>query len=287
MKKQEYFDIGILAGLNASQIENVLCRVLWISKEKLFVMKDISAAYIYEVQQSFYKLQSGVTEEYALEKANFYWRDFYVDSRVLIPRNDTELLVKKALAEIHFNVDVNNTIYADIGTWSACIPVSIINEMHPLHFAKSFALDLSRDALEVAKKNIDTHWVSALDLRESDLFSSIFHEEIFSKKNLFITANLPYIKNGDYENMDKNVIDQEPDSALYGGEKTGFELYEKLIKQCFQLKEIHKLKNIDLFIEIWFDQKEVSQVFLEKLGLSFEYFLDSANIARVIHIKGF
>lgn len=287
MKKQEYFDIGILAGLNPSQIEKVLCKALDVSKETLFVMKDISAAYIYEVQQSFYKIQSWVNEEYELEKANFYGRDFFVDDRVLIPRNDTEVLVKKALEEIHLDTRVRNTVYIDIWTGSACIPISIVKEMHPLKFDEVFALDISPKALEVAKKNIETHNLESIRIRESDLFAWIFHEDILQEKNLFITANLPYIKNGDHNNMDKNVVTQEPDLALYWWEYTGFELYEKLIKQCFQLKQVHKIKNIELFIEIGFDQYEVSKKFLESLGLSFEYFQDNANIQRVIHIEGF
>jgi len=65
--------------------------------------------------------------------------------------------------------------------------------------------------------------------------------------------------------MDSSVILHEPDTALYGGNKTGFELYERLIKQCFSLKKILSLKNIILIIEIGFDQKETSARFLEEL----------------------
>ncbi len=287
MKKQEYFDAGIAAGLKPSQIEGVLCQVLGITKEELYTTRVISASYIYKVQQAFYKINSWISEEYTLWKASFYSRDFSVDSRVLIPRNDTELLVEKALKEIHLDTRVNNTFYIDVGTGSACIPISIVKEMHPLKFEKVFALDISSQALELAKKNILQHNVDFIELRKSDILSDVFHEKILHGKNIFITANLPYIKNGDYKNMDKSVISQEPSIALYGGEKTGFELYEKLIKQCFQLKEIHKLKNIELFIEIGFDQYEISKNFLQDLGLWFEYFRDDANIYRVIHIEGF
>lgn len=287
MKKQEYFDMGIASGLTPSQIEGVLCRVLDISKEKLFMLKEISSKYIYEVQQSFYSFEEGVPEEYALEKANFYGRDFFVDSRVLIPRNDTEVLVKQALQKINIISDVANSIYIDVGTGSGCIPVSIISEMYPLKFEKSFGLDISKDALDVAGENTDAFIKGEIELRESDLLSGVFHENIFEKKSIFITANLPYILDGDHENMDAWVVAHEPDTALYGGEKTGFELYEKLIKQCFQMKQIHKIASITLFIEIGFDQYEYSKEFLEDLWLSFVYFEDSANIKRVICVEGF
>lgn len=60
-----------------------------------------------------------------------------------------------------------------------------------------------------------------------------------------------------------------------------------LIKQCFQLKQIHGLQNVSLHIEIRFDQRVYSQKYVEDLGLKFEYFQDSANIERVMRITGF
>jgi len=58
MKKQEYIDMGIEAGLTPSQIEGVLCKVLSVSREEFFLLKNISSKYIYEVQQVFYSLQT-------------------------------------------------------------------------------------------------------------------------------------------------------------------------------------------------------------------------------------
>ncbi len=287
MKKQEYIDIWIKAWLTPSQIEGVLKNVIWISKEELFTLKEISSKYIYEVHKAFYRLQTWEPEEYTLEKANFYGRDFFVDERVLIPRNDTEILVRQVLKKIHLDIDLKDMVYVDVGTWSACIPITVVLEMHPLKFERAFALDISQDALSVAKENIDSYAPDIIELRESNLLHGIFHEEKLQKKSLCVSANLPYIKKGDYKNMDMSVIKHEPDSALYWGEKTGFELYEELIKQLFQLKEIYKISQIHLFIEIGFDQYEYSKQYLEDLGLSFEYFNDSANIARVIYIHDF
>ncbi len=87
--------------------------------------------------------------------------------------------------------------------------------------------------------------------------------------------------------MDAEVYDQEPHLALFGGSETGFELYESLVKQVFQLKHIFNLHHIDMFLEIGFDQREVSESFFEELGLLFEYFPDSASIDRVVHVHGF
>lgn len=288
MKKQEYIDIGIQAWLTPSQIEGVLCRVMGITKEKLFTLKEISSKYIYEIQKAFYDIEHGQPEEYTLETANFYGRDFFVDERVLIPRNDTELLVEEVLKKINLQMyHPESMIYIDVGTGSGCIPASIVLEMHPLKFHKVFALDISPEAIWVARENFSRYSLDQIDLRESNLLHGVFHEETLRGKSLCITANLPYIKNGDHENMDKSVIAHEPNLALYGWEETGFELYEELIKQCFQIKEIYKVPHIHLFIEIGFDQYEHSQKFLQDLWLTFEYFADSANIQRVISIYDF
>jgi methylase of polypeptide subunit release factors len=75
--------------------------------------------------------------------------------------------------------------------------------------------------------------------------------------------------------MDQDVILHEPALALYGGIKTGFELYEKLISQCFELKKSHNIKNLFLFIEIGFDQKNISTNYLENKKLQFEMFKDN------------
>lgn len=287
MKKQEYIDLGLSMWLSLSQIESVLIWIMWISSEAFFRLTDISSKYIYEAQKIFYDIKNGAPEEYTLWIANFYGRDFYVDERVLIPRNDTEVLVSKATQHINTKINPSQYAYIDVGTGSACIPVSIIKEIYPLSFSRSFVSDISQQALEVAGKNLEKHKLENLEILHANLLEGLVHIADFSEKNLFITANLPYIKNGDHENMDRSVIQHEPDNALYGWKNSGFELYEELIKQCFSIKKVLKLKNIVLIIEIGFDQKEISQEFLWELWLIFEYFTDTANIDRVIVISGF
>lgn len=287
MKKQEYIDLGISAWLTIPQIEWVLCGILWVSREAFFQLSDISGKYIYEAQKKFFDIKNGVPEEYTLQSANFYGRDFFIDKRVLIPRNDTECLVQQAIQYINTHINPTEYTYIDIGTGSGCIPVSIVEEIYPLVFSQVFAGDISAWALEVAEKNINIHSREKIKTLESDLLTGFADTELFSWKNIFITANLPYIKNGDHANMDSSVVAHEPALALYGGEKTGFELYEKLIKQCFSLKKIFSLSRIILIIEIGFDQKQVSRDFLQELWLRFEYFTDNANIERGIIIEGF
>ncbi len=151
-----------------------------------------------------------------LEKANFYGREFFVDERVLIPRNDTELLVDITLQELQKDIGVKNMVYIDVGTGSACIAVSIVEEIHPLKFERALALELSQDAMDVAARNIEKLAPGKIELLESNLLSAVFHDDSLDGKRLCITANLPYIKDEDYDTMDESVVRNEPNRALYG-----------------------------------------------------------------------
>jgi release factor glutamine methyltransferase len=287
MKKQEYFDMWISAWLSSQQIESILCKVLELTPTQLFSVSDIAASHIYVVQKLFFDVASWVPEEYSTENANFYGRDFFVDKRVLIPRNDTEVLVKQSLLKLNTWIDVASTVYVDVWTGSWCVGLSIIQELVPMKFYASFAFDISPSAREVAEINKERYWIRSLSIIDSNLLESLFHDPSIMKKNIFITANLPYIKNWDIKNMDSSVVKHEPDSALYGWEHTWFELYQKLIMQCFQIKKLQNLWEVYLCIEIGFDQYDVSRKFLEYMWLSFEYFKDSASIQRVIYISWF
>ncbi len=98
----------------------------------------------------------GELQEYSLEQANFYGRDFFVDARVLIPRNDTEVLVEHATRHMLSQGNIADTTYIDVGTGSGCIAASMVLELRPLRFQKSYAVDISPDALEVARHNCES-----------------------------------------------------------------------------------------------------------------------------------
>ncbi len=215
------------------------------------------------------------------DNEEFFALPFYVDSRVLVPRNDTETMIYQVLKEIN---SADFTLI-DVWTWSSCIPVSILKNTK-FEIVEAFALDISPDALEVAKINTRKHDLQEkVNLQKSDLLEVFLNQtQKINTENLIITANLPYIKNWDFENMDKEVLENEPHIALFGWEETGFELYEKLIFQIFELKNIYSLEKITLFIEIWFDQREYSQKYLESLWLEIEYFKDLWWIDRIVKI---
>ncbi len=173
----------------------------------------------------------------------------------------------------------------DIWTWSSCIAISILKNTKKIKYA--YVLDISEKALEVSKKNLEKHNLQNKIIQiKSNLLQKILLKEEYKLSNtIVITANLPYIKDWDYENMDKQTLKYEPKIALFWWKKTWFELYENLIYQCFVLKKQNPDKKIVLFIEIWFDQYKYSKNYLKKKWLVWIFFKDNNWINRCVKIK--
>lgn len=279
MKKIELKNYWLNIWLKTSQLDSIIQSELNISKSGLFLIEEINEEYVDNIKNKFNRLKNWEPLEYIIKKAEFYNLDFYVDNRVLIPRNDTEIMVETAIKQIDI---LNDILLIDIWTWSSCIPISINKNCKNID--ETFAIDISIDALEVSKINIKNHNLEwKISQINSDLLNSII-ENKFINKNLIITANLPYIKNDDFDNMSKETIIYEPNIALFWWINTWFELYEKLIKQIITLKNNNNFENIILFIEIWFDQEDYSKKYLNNLNLKFEYFKDNNQINRCIKI---
>ena len=96
-----------------------------------------------------------------------------------------------------------------------------------------------------------------------------------------VTANLPYIKDNDFDNIDQSVIYHEPHSALFGWDQTGFELYEKLVSQLDSVVS----ESITLFIEIGFDQADIVRDFCERQKIDFEIYRDNWGVERCVKMK--
>lgn len=286
MKKIEFKKYWIKSEI----LDLILMKNLKISKKELFLIDEIDKKFIKSIEIDLEKFKKWVPIEYILEKANFFWIDFFVDNRVLIPRNDTEILVSECLKLDN----IDNFLIIDIWTWSSAILASIVQNTN---IKKWIWIDISKEALEVAKKNIkNLKLEKKVILLKSDLLEILLRDsksssewhlwgEVIFWKNLLITANLPYIKENDFKNMSKEVIQFEPNLALFWWKETWFELYEKLISQIFLLKDKYFLKKIILFIEIWFDQKEYCKKYLQSKNLSFDIFIDNSWIERCVKIS--
>lgn len=277
MKKNELISIWKnMYNLDSRTINQVLEFILNLSKEKIFILGDIDKNFDAEIISIFKKLSEWYPLAYIINEVNFFGYTFYVDENVLIPRYDTEVLVK---AIINTRKEWKISLI-DLWTWSWIIPISIL-KAGDLLIEECIAMDLSRQALDVARKNIELNWLK----KQIKLVISDFRQfdfEQFKDRELIISANLPYIREWDFKNMDFWVYNYEPELALYWWKDTWFELYEELIE--ILIKKTKIFKNLILFIEIWFDQYEYSTSFLDKKRLKFEYFKDTNNIYRVIKV---
>ncbi len=161
----------------------------------------------------------------------FYKLRFKVDTRVLIPRPETELLVDGVLAFLKVTA-IKNPIILDLGTGAGAIAIAIACNLPSRIHPTIIASDISSQAQEVAKLNAKLHQVdTVIKFVTSDLLDSVKTDPHI------IVTNLPYIPHDRINYLDSSVKDFEPHIALDGGED-GFGLYRKLFQQIIT-KKLH------------------------------------------------
>ncbi|MCB0095360.1 MAG: peptide chain release factor N(5)-glutamine methyltransferase [Caldilineaceae bacterium] len=180
----------------------------------------------------------------------FYGVEFYVDSRVLIPRPETELLVDAVLNQIEMfseEMAIGEHIHMlDVGTGCGAIAVAVATNCPEL---KVYATDVSPDAIAVARENI-----KRLDKRlqitllEGDLLSPLANKVDLNRVDI-IAANLPYINTTDYGTLEPDVRDFEPKLALEAG-PDGLDAIHRLL---IQAPGVLKRGGV-IFLEIGSDQ---------------------------------
>ena len=157
--------------------------------------------------------------QYILGSTHFMDMDFKVNENVLIPRPETEELVRWVLED--YRMDGNKEIsILDIGTGSGCIAISLAKNMKR---AKVYGLDISKKALEVAKDNAVKNQVEVEFLN-----ADILNMEYFKEKVDVIVSNPPYVRLLEKEKMKPNVIENEPGSALFVPDNDPLVFYRKI-----------------------------------------------------------
>lgn len=160
----------------------------------------------------------GKPTQYITHRQEFFGREFYVNTDVLIPRPETEHLVEAAIASARQSIA--RTIL-DVGTGSGAIAVSVALELG----REVLASDVSLAALHVAARNIKKH-SAPVALFACDLLAAVRRRSID-----LLLSNPPYVPGADSANMQTEVRDWEPQVALFAG-ATGFEIYRRLITQA-------------------------------------------------------
>ena len=195
------------------------------------------------------RLKTNEPIQYVLGKTTFMDLEFKVNNSVLIPRPETEELVRLMLKE-----DLDGKEILDIGTGSGCIAVSLAKN---LSNAKVSALDISKDALEVAKENAILHNVS-VEFINADIF-----EYKSDKKYDIIVSNPPYVTKSEKGLMKKNVISYEPELALFVDDVSPLKYYESILN--FSLNNLHSQG------QIFFETNENYKYESNKLAQNYEY----------------
>ncbi|MCH2196064.1 peptide chain release factor N(5)-glutamine methyltransferase [Kordia sp.] len=181
--------------------------------------------------------------QHILGKAHFYGLEFTVNEHTLIPRPETEELITFILEKAKYATNKNLSIL-DIGTGSGCIAIALKKK---LPYAKVFAIDISENALEVAQKNakdndVEVQFVQADVLSLNDLHIFKNNDEPFH----IIVSNPPYVRNLEKAEMRKNVLEYEPDSALFVEDNNPLVFYDKIANLAMKYLKI----NGSLYFEI-------------------------------------
>ena len=245
--------------LNQKDAVYILEKLLNKDKTWIFLNDNLEVPKEYfEIQE---KIKNGYPIEYIFNEVYFYGDKFFIKEGVLIPRDDTEIVVEKAINLINnfpFSILHSPLKVIDCCTGSGVIAIEIAKHTN----AKVIATDISDIALEVAKKNAKLHSVD-IEFKKCDLFNF---------KGDILVANPPYV-----ENSWKKPNRFEPDIAFYGGED-GLDIVREIIL---------KAKNLDYkaaIIEIGYNQKENLSKFLKKEKLKYKFFRDLGGRVRGVSI---
>ena len=232
-------------------LSNVDLNNINITKFKLFLKKRINREPIAKI----------------INNKSFWKNDFYVNNFVLDPRPETELIIEEVL-NVYKNKNLKLKIL-DIGTGSGCIAISLAKEFKN---ASITAIDISKEALEVAEKNLKIH-----NCENQIQLKMIDFKNINSKFDL-IVSNPPYLTNNQFNNTDPEVKNFEPKLALVGGDD-GLKFYREYSNNLQNLMN----KNAIFVCEIGINQRQNCEEIFQNSGLYLNKIVsDLQGIERIL-----
>lgn len=225
------------------------------------VTKDQEGAYRELVE----KRSRRIPLQYLTGVQDFMGLEFAVNEHVLIPRQDTEILVEEALQHLHDGMQV-----LDMCTGSGCILISLL---HYSNNCEGVGADISEEALKVAEGNaVKLSAGKNIRFVQSDLFDRV------DGKFDMVVSNPPYIRSDVIDTLMPEVRDFEPRLAL-DGSGDGLAFYRKILKECPRYLQ----KGGMLFFEIGYDQGEEVSRLMEQAGfLGVMLVSDYAGMDRVV-----
>ena len=255
--------------------EIVFSHVLNIDRMMLFTKyrDDVEDEEIEKIRYFIQKIgREKFPVQYLLNEQEFYGRKFYVDKGVLIPRQDTEILVEKMIDTLKDKV-LKNEIHPkilDIGVGSGIIGITAALEIESSYV---LGVDISEKALETAQKNKEILKVSNIKFLKSDLFENVEFREFD-----MIVSNPPYISLNEVGIMSDDTLLHEPSEALFA-ENDGLYFYYEICQKAFDYLADFGY----LLFEIGYKQgKNVSEI-MKNFGFkNIDVIQDLAGLDRVV-----
>ena len=216
-----------------------------LDKDRTFILSHADDP-ISEEQETLFQefLDSralGEPAQYITGRQDFYGLEFEVTPAVLIPRPETELLIEAAIKLVGTEEKVS---FCDVGTGSGCIAITLLTQFPQAH---AIAIDVSTEALGIAKRNAARHRVTdRIEFVLSDCFASV-PQQTFD----LIVSNPPYVAEDAVATLQREVRDFEPRVALTAG-ADGLDVIRRLVTDAQRYLQ----HNAHLLFEIGFDQHE-------------------------------
>ena len=256
-------------GIDASDAEWIVSLTLDIPRSALSQERIVSRKECREIVNIFDERMTGRPLWYIFGDTDFCGCKIKVDERVLIPRPETELLVRQALAALK-----DGDSMLDLCTGSGAIAVAVAVEAAKKKSVTIVGADISEDALEVARENARINQASVTFVK-ADLFDGI------RGKFDLITANPPYIKSGEIASLDQEVRDFEPRIALDGGED-GLDFYRRIAERIRR----YIVRGGMCIMECGEGQaQEIIRIFRETARCDFAMVVrDDAGVERIVKI---
>ena len=226
--------------------------------------REVTEEELAQYKEMLEKRSAHIPLQQIIGRQSFMGLDFYVDENVLIPRQDTELLVEEALQELHDGMRI-----LDLCTGSGCILLSLLKYSND---CEGIGADISEDALKVAERNRVQLGLENVAFVKSDLFEAV------EGKFDMLVSNPPYICSDVIDTLMPEVREHEPRLAL-DGSADGLRFYRRILADCGAYLKPGGM----LFFEIGYDQGEAVKRLMEENGfLEVEVKKDYGGLDRVV-----
>lgn len=265
LEKNNVEENKLIAEIIISNILNVDRMMLFTKYKEIVSDNDIEKIreYLKKIAKDKLPLQ------YLLNEQEFYGRKFYVNKGVLIPRQDTEILVEKAI-NIVKDKKIETPKILDIGSGSGVIGITMALEIEN---SKVLGIDVSDVAIEISNKNREILKAKNIKIIKSNLFENVSFKEFD-----MIISNPPYIARDEIDVMSENTLTWEPEEALFA-ENEGLYFYNEICDKGYEYLQ----KEGYLLFEIGYKQGEKVKMIMENKGYKeIEIIKDLQGLDRVV-----